>query len=88
MGGANHPALGELVRGELYFERMRELADEHGAGRMSGGILTFTVPQGELSAAIGQRKKNLMRLCEIYKPLKIKICEANIQNLALSISEH
>ena len=84
MGGANHPALGELVRGELYFERMRELADKSGAGEQNEGTLIFTVPQGELSVAIGQRKRNLARLCEIYKPLNIKICEANVQNLALS----
>jgi histone acetyltransferase (RNA polymerase elongator complex component) len=87
MGGANHPALGELVRGELYFERMCRLADQSGARKMSDGTLIFTVPQGELSVAIGQKRKNIARLCEIYKPLKIKICEANIQNLALSISE-
>ena len=85
MGGANHPALGELVRGEVYFDHMCELCES--VFDVQNKKLTFSVPKGELSKAIGQRGINKKRLEEKYHPRSLKIIEANIPNLALDISE-
>lgn len=87
-GGANHPALGELVLGELYFYDMCELADNKIPLEVTKDkILTFCVPHGELSRAVGQRRKNKIRLEERYKPMTVEIKEANVPNLVLKISE-
>ncbi len=82
MGGANHPSLGELVLGEVYFDRMCECAESILRNvKEEKGVLTFTVPRGELSKAVGQRARNRHRLEEKYKPYKIAIKEANVPNL-------
>lgn len=57
VGGAYHPALGELVRSELYYQTLRKLLS--GA---ADGVQTVYVPSRELSMAIGQHKQNLLRL--------------------------
>ena len=62
-GGANHPALGELVRGEMYYDELRELLrgmDKRES--LSGKRLLAYVKRGELSLAIGQRGRNRDRL--------------------------
>jgi len=88
MGGANHPSLGELVMGEVYFDRMCESAEKTIKNRMSDrGILTFLVPPGELSKAIGQRGINRHRLEKKYSQFKIAIKEANVPNLVSSFEE-
>ncbi len=88
LGGANHPALGELVLSELYYERMCESADKLLSSRQRmSGKLTFCVPQRELSRAIGHKASNRTRLAQRYKPYKTEIKEANVPNLVLNISE-
>ncbi len=88
LGGANHPALGEMVLAELYYDRMREQADEllKSLGEESGRLL-FSVPPREVSRAIGYKGRNRERLEEIYKPHKIEIKEANVPNLVLNLRE-
>lgn len=57
LAGANHPALGELVRSELYYQKLRKL--------LSGApapVQTVYIPARELSVAIGQHRQNLLRL--------------------------
>lgn len=61
VAGANHPAMGELVRSELYYRRLREL--------LSGAkapVQTVYIPARELSVAIGQHRQNLLRLQEEF----------------------
>ncbi len=88
MGGANHPSLGELVMGEEYFDRMCESADKLIKENLGhGGVITFSVPRGELSKAVGQKGKNRLRLEEKYKTYKIAIKEANVPNLVSSFEE-
>ncbi len=89
MGGANHPSLGELVMGERYFDLMCESADEllKNDG-LKEGIITFTVPTGDMSKAIGQRAKNRHRLEEKYRNYKIIIKEANVPNLVSSLESN
>lgn len=78
MGGANHPALGELVLGELYYDEIRELilkALAQGVG--SAATIKILVPFSELSKAIGQKRKNIRRLEEEFSSFKIEISETN-----------
>lgn len=57
VAGANHPAMGELVRSELYYEKLRKLL----AGAQAP-VQTVYIPARELSVAIGQHRHNLLRL--------------------------
>ncbi len=86
MGGANHPSLGELVLGEEYFDRMCAEA-ERITSEGESGVITFTVPRGEMSKAVGQRGKNRKRLEEKYKNHKIVIKEANVPKLVSSFEK-
>lgn len=86
MGGANHPALGELVMGELYFDRMCGLLD--GAGDISkNATAIFSVPRGEMSKAVGQGGKNRTRLKEKYTLEKVIIKENDVSDIDLALEE-
>ena len=77
-GGANHPALGELVLGELHYDKMRELLLGI-AAKMSidGKSFNIAVPPRELSRAIGQNGRNRKRLIEEFKLGDLKITETH-----------
>jgi histone acetyltransferase (RNA polymerase elongator complex component) len=67
VGGANHPALGELSMGELMYRRICEEADRViETCAVSGKTMTVFVPRGATSRAIGQKKRNILRLNEKY----------------------
>ena len=67
VGGANHPALGELAMGELTYRRICEMADEAlSKTDGSGKTMTVQVPCGATSRAVGQKKRNILRLNEKY----------------------
>lgn len=61
--GPNHPALGELVENELYYKRINEILSEMD---LSDENIEILVSPGSLSKAVGQRKKNKLRLAEKY----------------------
>ena len=71
-GGANHPALGELIYSELYYVTIRELLEK--AGEISAEIVIY-VNFGELSRAIGHKKKNKLRLIEMFSLKEIRFVE-------------
>lgn len=52
LGGLYHPAFRELCEAEIYRKKMEKLI---GADK----VVTFTVPQRELSKALGQKKSNI-----------------------------
>jgi len=87
MGGANHPALGELVMGEEYFDRMQSEAEHIVAENGDCGVITFTVPRGEMSLAVGQKGKNRKRLEQRFKNHRIVIKEANVPKLVSSFEK-
>lgn len=67
VGGANHPALGELAMGELFYRRICERADRITADAdCEGKTMTVYVPRGAISKAVGQKKRNILRLSEKY----------------------
>ena len=74
-GGANHAAIGELAMGELYFERICKELDSYKKCELEGKILTVCVALGCVSRAVGQNKKNKVRLCQKYGFKHIKVLE-------------
>lgn len=78
--GYYHPAMGELVEGELYYREIeKRIAELDPLPEM----ITVTVPKGELSKAIGQNGRNRRRLTEKFGLKTLKFKEGN----ALSISK-
>jgi histone acetyltransferase (RNA polymerase elongator complex component) len=75
-GGANHPALGELVQGELIYDRLRgmllRLAEKES---LEGKSFSVSVYKGELSRAIGQNGRNRERLLREFKLKELKFSE-------------
>ncbi len=63
-GGPNHPALGELVLNEVYKRIITEMADKISVPKSS--VMYVTVARGELSKAVGQKKKNKEFLISNY----------------------
>ena len=70
--GFYHPAMGELVEGELYY---REIKDKL-KYIPENGTVTVTVPRGCLSKAIGQKGKNRERLKKEFGLKKIVFKES------------
>lgn len=56
--GYYHPAMGELVEGEIYYRRIKKLLED----KKNSPTVTVTVPRGCLSKAIGQKGRNRKRL--------------------------
>lgn len=56
--GYYHPAMGELVEGEIYYRRIKKLLQD----KKNSPTVTVTVPRGCLSKAIGQKGRNRKRL--------------------------
>ena len=76
-GGANHSAIGEMAIGELFYERMDEIISKLSSNDIEkkNRRLVFNVSKGSTSKAVGQKRKNIVRLCEKYSLLGIKIVE-------------
>ena len=71
LAGPVHPAMGELVRGEVFLRHIEaQLSAEH-----MGQSLVFSVPFGKISAAAGHGGKNKSYLREKYGIKKIKFNE-------------
>ncbi len=74
IAGANHSAIGELAMSELYYDRICEELDKLD---ISGGGVTVYVSQGSVSKAVGQKKKNKIKICEKYGLEWLKVLEKN-----------
>ena len=75
--GPNHPAIGELARGDLmrrYMARACEAEMTKGT-MLQGERVTFFVPVGKASAAAGQHRGNLLYLRAKYGIKSVKIIE-------------
>jgi histone acetyltransferase (RNA polymerase elongator complex component) len=68
VAGPNHPALGELVIGEYYYEKINWILSESKLDY--DAQITVVVKSGSLSKAIGQNAKNKTRLKEKYKNIR------------------
>lgn len=76
-GGANHSAIGELAIGEIFFEKMDVVLDYASKCSRLPQKPTIYVAKGCTSKAIGQKRKNITRLCQKYSIYDIKILEKN-----------
>ncbi len=84
--GPNHSALGELVYGELYYDIEKNTLSELGED-LSGRCVTIYVPAGATSKAVGQKKKNIIRLKEEFKLLDINVeCDASLSDYQIKIN--
>lgn len=83
--GFYHPAMGELVEGELYYRTMAERM----VSLPLGAAVTVTVPRGELSKAIGQKGRNRERLKARYALSSLRFLEGgeDVKELSLAIGE-
>ena len=70
--GPNHPSLGELIEGEIYFRRITAALEE--CVKIPDPCTVY-VPQGEISKAVGQNKRNKIRIEYKYNVKKVKFIE-------------
>ena len=68
--GPNHSALGELVENELYYKKIRKLLN--GVELSKNSVINICVPQNSLSKAVGQKKRNKLRLLQELGCLDIR----------------
>ena len=57
--GPNHPALGEMILGECLYRKVKEKIRKEG---LAGQSIILKVPQKELSATVGQHRRNIEKL--------------------------
>lgn len=69
--GPNHPALGEMIIGEVFYKNLRRAMEKH----ENTDSITVRVPCGAVSAAVGQKKRNKIRLADEYGVRRIKFVE-------------
>jgi len=73
--GPNHPALGELVLGEVYYLNIKEHLDKLDIEK--NDTVTVKVAKGQLSKAIGQKKKNRLKLLSEFELRDIRFVESD-----------
>lgn len=73
LAGANHPAIGDLARGEIFLRRMDDALAS--AGTDPAGTVLFRVPVGSASRAAGMNRRNIRALCAKYGIKSVKIIE-------------
>ncbi len=70
--GASHSAIGELAMGELYLRRIEAELDKR---CIFGGEVCVYVALGAVSKAVGQNKRNKVKICEKYGLTRLKVLE-------------
>ncbi|MGM9521622.1 MAG: elongator complex protein 3 [Oscillospiraceae bacterium] len=76
VGGAYHPALGELVMSRRYLHREEKLLTESDRGKS----VIFGVAKGRISAAIGQKRANAVSLCGRFGLKGVRVIETDIED--------
>ncbi len=71
VGGAYHPALGELTRSRRYLRKMERLVSESDRGK----DVVFAVSPGRVSAAVGQKRMNVKILRDNFGIRGVKVVE-------------
>ena len=74
--GPNHPAMGELVEGEYYYNLIRDKIERYNIDNIKN--ITLVVAKGHTSRVIGQNKKNKIRLLRQYSIDKLSVMESNL----------
>ena len=75
VGGAYHPALGELVAGRRYLKKELALTGESDRGK----TVTFGVARGHVSKAVGQKRINAAAIKEKFGVAGVRFVECDIE---------
>ncbi len=81
LGGAYHPALGELVHSRIMLQKARELL----AGTPPQSRVTLGVNRSEVSKMVGQHRCNVKALTREFSLRELKIREASVKSGEISI---
>ena len=68
LAGPNHSALGEMVIGEVYYNKILKKLSEMNLSDEDNIVVFVSV--GSLSKAIGQKKRNKIRLSDRFKNIR------------------
>ena len=79
IAGVFHPAFGELCEGEIYYNAVLEALQ----GKKKGRYTVFVHPK-EFSKAVGQKKKNIIRLSEQGYTCRVK-ADVNINQYRVAV---
>lgn len=81
VGGAYHPALGELVKSRIMYEKACEILKDVEAG----SFVTLSVHPSKISQMTGQHRANIQALCREFSlaGLKIKGNDGNNDEIAI-----
>ena len=71
--GPNHPAIGDLVEGEYYYNLIDRKLSDLNISKQCG--LTIAVARGHTSRVVGQHKKNKIRLTKKYGFSSLSVTE-------------
>ena len=75
-GGANHSAIGEMAMSALYLDKIFQELDKIDREKMPQNITIFC-PKGEISKIVGQKRKNIEKICQKYAIKRVKVLEKN-----------
>lgn len=81
LGGAYHPAFGELVKSRLLLDKARALLE----GGSHSDTVTLYVNKSDVSAMIGQKRSNVKILCEEFPIKRLKVSTADVQKNSIKI---
>lgn len=84
VGGAYHPAFGQIVENKRYLKKAVNLIEEK-YGKNVPEKLTFAVGNGQISTMVGQRKANVIWLKEHYGIKEIKVTEKDMEKGSLEL---
>lgn len=86
LAGPVHPAMGELVSGRVYLHRLEAAVEAFLAANpgKAGTELTVTVPVGDVSAAVGQKRANRREIERKY-PVKLRKFLENPEQIRYNI---
>ena len=73
-GGANHSAIGELAMSALYLDKICEKIDAEISSKKPESLTVFC-PKGEISKIVGQKRKNIEKICQKYGIKRVKVLE-------------
>ena len=81
VGGAYHPALGELVKSRIMLEKARNLLQ----GIAPGSAVVLAVAPGKISQMVGQHRQNIQRLCAEFGLHSLKVAGKPLKNDEIEI---
>ena len=81
VGGAYHPALGELVRSRMMLDKASALL----SGVKPDSSVVLGVNKSDVSKMTGQHRCNITALCDRFKLKSLKIVQADVKNGEITV---